>query len=387
MSTPLPPTLPEQTVWINGRFLERKITGVERVARELLNALSKLLDADGIYTIQTDTGLTRRLRFRLIAPLSSQKAVPQSPWSNIPLVHRGRGSGHLWEQTALAWHTRHELLISLCNTGPMLKREHIIFLHDAQPFAIAENFTFAFRTWYKLLFNLAGRTSRAVLTNSHFSKAELVRHTGLPADKITVAWLGADHILQLTPDETILERHQLPRQAYLFAVASLNPNKNFTLVLQALALLGTDAPPCVIAGQRYEKVFEGIAFDESKVTHVGYVTDAELCALYRHANALLFPSFYEGFGLPPVEAMLLGCPAIVSNTSVMPEINADAALYCDPHSPDSLAQAISKLQKNPILREQFRTKGLDRAKTFTWQATAHTILQEITKHIPYPKTE
>jgi glycosyltransferase involved in cell wall biosynthesis len=259
----------------------------------------------------------------------------------------------------------------------MLKRQHMIFLHDAQPFANPENFTFAFRTWYRLLFHMTGRASQTVFTNSQFSKSELVRYLHLSPQKIKVVLLGADHVLKVSPDEGILERHQLGKNTYVFAVASLNPNKNFSLVLRALALMGSEAPTCVIAGQRYDKVFGGIQLDESKVIHVGYVTDAELCALYSNAKALLFPSFYEGFGLPSVEAMLLGCPTIVSQTSVMPEINGDAALYCDPHSAQSLALALRQLDKNPHLGHKLRLKGHERATQFTWNSAAHTLLENI----------
>ena len=113
-----------RTIWINARFLSRPVSGVERVARELLAAVADRLDEDGAWT--TPEG--RRLSFRLIAPASSKA---ESPWPKLRLHRAGLGGGHTWEQTSLLVATRGDWLVSLCNTGPMLKRRHILFLHDA----------------------------------------------------------------------------------------------------------------------------------------------------------------------------------------------------------------------------------------------------------------
>lgn len=359
----------KQTIWINGRFLERQVTGVERVAREMLQALSARLNAQGELEYQG-----KILQFRIMLPAKSQA---DSPWANLAVTRRGRFGGHVWEQTSLLWHTRGDWLVSLCNTGPIFKRNHLLFLHDAQPFAIPQNFTRAFRWWYRVLFSVGGRTAKALLTNSAFSRDELVRHVGLNATKITPAWLGVDHVQRVAPDATILDQHQLKAGEYVFAVASLNPNKNFAAVVQALALLGDKAPPCVISGQRYDKVFGAEALDTSKITHVGYVSDAELYALYQNALCLVFPSFYEGFGLPPVEAMAKGCPAIVSSASVMPEVCGDAALYCNPNDAQTLADAIVQMQTTPQLREELIQKGAARVQLFSWARATDTMLKTL----------
>lgn len=357
------------TIWINGRFLERPITGVERVAREMLQALSTLLDKQGILNKSGQA-----FAFRLIVPASS---TVQSPWDNIPISRAGRGDGHLWEQAALPLHTRGDWLISLCNTGPIFKRKHLLFIHDAQPFAIPQNFKFAFRWWYRILFSTAGRMAKALITNSAYSRDELVRYVGLDTQKITPIWLGVDHVLRTAPDESILQKHQLQAGRYVFAVASLNPNKNFAAVLQAVADLGADAPPCVIAGQRYDKVFGSSTLDSQHITHVGYVSDAELYALYKNALCLVFPSFYEGFGLPPVEAMALSCPAIVSNTSVMPEVCGDAVLYCAPAEVKTLSDGIHRMQTDSALRESLIAKGKERVTLFSWPAATDKLLSTL----------
>jgi glycosyltransferase involved in cell wall biosynthesis len=360
------------TVWINARFLARPVSGVERVARELLAAVAERLDEYGTWT----TPYGRPLSFRLIAPASSKA---ESPWPKLRLHRSGAGGGHAWEQTSLLAATRGGWLVSLCNTGPMLKRRHIIFFHDAQTFAIPENFTWRFRLWYRLLFSVAGRRAAAILTNSDYSRDELVKRVGLDPARISPTWLGVEHVRRVPPDPGVFTKHNLPEAPYLLAVSSVNPNKNFSSVLRALELLGADAPPCVIAGQRYDRVFGQSGLDTRRVTHVGYVSDAELYALYSRAMCLLFPSFYEGFGLPPVEAMALGCPAIVSNTSVLPEICGDAALYCDPAKPETLAAAIGRLRADPGVRADLVARGRERVRLFSWSNGAESLLKVLAR--------
>lgn len=112
---------------------------------------------------------------------------------------------------------------------------------------------------------------------------------------------------------------------------------------------------------------------------MGYVSDAELRALYEHAACFVYPSFYEGFGLPPLEAMACGCPVIVSNAASLPEVCGDAALYCNPCSPEDIAEKISLLMADPRLREDLRQKGLERAKQFTWEKCARETFAIIEK--------
>lgn len=361
----------ETDVWINARFLGRPVTGVERVARELITALAGRLDERG--ACATPRG--RRLRFRLVVPAASRATAP---WSNLELRRTGPGGGHLWEQTGLPAATFGDWLVSLCNTGPIFKRRHVLFLHDAQPFAIPGNFTWKFRLWYRVLFSIGGRMARALLTNSQFSRDELARCVGLAQTRITPMNLGTEHVLRVAPDTAIIGKHGLADTPFFFAVSSVNPNKNFAAVVRALELMGSDAPICVIAGQRYDKVFHNTGLDgQGRVVHVGYVSDAELYALYSKARCLLFPSLYEGFGLPPVEAMALGCPAIVSRTSALPEVCGDAALYCDPARPETLAEAMRRLRDEPGLREDLVSRGRTRARMYSWSRSAETLLDTL----------
>lgn len=359
-----------KVVWINGRFLTRNVSGVERVATELLNELAaNVLDQNG----RVKRGQTC-YEFCLIVPGST---TMQSPWKNIPLVRHGRLKGHLWEQLELPGRVKHDMLLSLCNTGPLFVRNHYLFLHDAQPFAIPQNFSWAFRTWYKIMFWVAGRRAKKVLVNSEFTKRELNHYLGLNIDKMSVCALGGDHVLKYSAYDEPDLKESVAGGEFLLAVSSLNPNKNFKLLTDALGELSDRAPNCVIVGQAGQRHFVQAKIDSAKIKTVGYVSDEELCALYRQAACLVFPSFYEGFGLPPLEAMTLGCPVIVSQTSSMPEVGGDAVVYCDPNDSSSLVSAIKEVFSSEESRKMLSEKGRLRAQKFTWKNCCDSLLNAV----------
>lgn len=358
-----------KTIWFNARFLDRSISGVERVAFEILSALSsEHLDKEGICEINNQL-----VQIKLI---TSSKSEAKSPWNNIELVKRGRLQGHFWEQLELPFYTHGDLLFSLCNTGPIFKRMHIGFLHDAQTFAIPENFSFKFRLWYRLMFWCIAHFSKLVLVNSKFTQTELSDYLNIDSEKFKLCRFGIEHIKK-TEEQTDLTHFNLPTQPFLLAVSSANPNKNFSSVIEAIKHLGEKSPPCVIVGQMNQKHFSQVDFESAKILHLGYVTDAELSALYKETLALIYPSFYEGFGIPPLEAMSHGCPVVLSNASALPETAGEAALYCNPHDHKTIADAILKIQNDNVLRQELITMGLERASTFSWKNAALDIINAI----------
>jgi glycosyltransferase involved in cell wall biosynthesis len=365
-----------KTIWVNGRYLTRKITGVERVAGELLASLSEhFLDPQG----HCDRDGSR-LHFKLAIESDSSFTVPDYAigWE---IKRFGRNKGHAWEQLDLANLPSEDWVLSLCNTGPMLRANHVIFFHDAQVYAIPKNFDWKFRWWYKALLNISGRRSQSILTNSEFSKSELAKYTGIASKKFETILLGCDHMRRIKPEMPLELLTKLNGKPYVLAVSSASPNKNFSSVLKGLELLGSEAPYCVIVGQQYSKVFKESKLNSDRVIEMGYVSDEALAGLYTNAMCLVFPSFYEGFGLPPLEAMLLGCPVIASNCSSLPEVCGAAALYCDPSDPTTIANSISFLVTNPEKVSTMRILSQVHAENFTWKKSATHLLRVLEKSI------
>ena len=207
------------TIWINGRFLSRKVTGVERVAHELLRAL----DENYLDDSASCDFANLRLTFKIAAPTSQEFEIPKRI-GRIPVLIIGSLSGHAWEQWCLSRWAPEDWILNLCNTAPLFRRRQSVFFHDAQVFAIPENFDWKFRLWYRVLLNIAGRRAHNLLTNSRFSQTELSKYTGIDPEKISVVHLGADHMLRLTASIPEEIRAQLPAKPFLLAVSSASPN-------------------------------------------------------------------------------------------------------------------------------------------------------------------
>jgi glycosyltransferase involved in cell wall biosynthesis len=217
------------------------------------------------------------------------------------------------------------------------------------------------------------------LTDSVFSQQELSKCLGIQTDHFTVVPLGGDHMRDVLADDAILQKYALLRNSFLLSVASQSRHKNFARVLQAFKLIGSGFE-LVTVGGNYQKIFqktENLAGNPA-VHNLGYVNDHELKALYENALGFIFPSLYEGFGLPILEAMNCGCPVICSKTASIPEVAGKAALYFDPLNVEDMAQNIRMFLINQDLRSDMQTSGLKQAAAFSWDQAARTTLAELT---------
>lgn len=349
---------------INGRFLQRPVTGVERFAVETLSALDKLLSA----------GALPRLSLVLAVPAGTRPAVS---FQHIPVEEVGRLQGHAWEQIDLPLFCKGRRLINLCNTAPVFKKDQVVVIHDAAVFSVPQAFSASFRLAYKLIHAGLSLVGAKILTVSEFSRQDLAQHLPLKAERITVLPESAEHVLRHQPDPAVLARAGLGARPYILAVSSMAAHKNFRLVLEALNKL--DDPPfdVAIAGGANAKVFgDGGAVGSDRVKWLGRVSDAELRALYEGAMCFVFPSIYEGFGIPPLEAMQCGCPVLAARAASIPEVCGDAAIYFDPQDASGLAQLLLAVAHDVPLRAELKQKGLARAQQFTWSRVAHALANE-----------
>lgn len=348
-------------VFVNGKFTAQRTTGVQRVAHEILRAL--------------DQGAVSR-GWTLLCPPGA--ALPRMHNIAVRAVGPAGAPLHAWEQMVLPIAARRGLLVNLAGGAPALARHQIVLLHDAAVFDHPQAYAPAFRAWYRMLFRLLVRRGDALLTVSAFSQQRLAAALGVPPTHFARLPLGADHLNLIPPDDGVLDAQGLRDTPFVLAVGSANPTKNLLALVQAWGHLSDKAPRLVIAGSTRGRVFaaEGYA-DPPGVVRLGSVDDATLVSLYRHAQFLVFPSRYEGFGLPPLEAMGHGCPVLAARAGSIPEVCGDAVAYLDGLDAPAMAAGIQALLGDPARREQLRLAGLAQAAGRTWAAAAEALARQV----------
>jgi glycosyltransferase involved in cell wall biosynthesis len=366
-------SLPLKTISINGRFLAQPLTGVQRFARELTQALdTKIASGDVPDNL-------RGVAWRLIAPDEAQTDITLQA---IRLERAGSGHGHLWEQTTLAAKTWRDLLVGFGGSGPLLHPDQFTVIHDATIFRHPESFSRSYRLFHALLGRVLTRTAR-IATVSHFSRQELSSIFRVPADGIAVIYNATDHFAGLAPDECILERLKLSGRDFFLLVGTLKPNKNIDFAIRAFEALNAPGQKLVVVGGIHANVFKGGDYgSRGNLIFPGRLSDAEIAALERHATAFIFPSLYEGFGIPPLEAMSQGCPVLASDIPPVREACGDGALYFDPTQSGTLEHAMKAMLVDPGPRERLVADGFANAARFSWLKSADALLNVLAEMQP-----
>lgn len=348
-------------IFVNARFLSEPLTGLQRWGREVLRALDGMIDEGAIDGA--------RWRFVLLTPRPPAADAPR--FRHHELRVGGLLRSHWWEQFELSRRAHGGPLLNFKNTAPIFRREQAVVIHDLQVFARPETHSAGFRAVYRFLLPRAAKRARVLLAVSRSTAAEIEKYFGIPRERVAVTGAGHEHVLATPADGAILLRHRLERHGFLLAVSSLNPNKNFAAILRALKLARL-AVPLAIAGEANPRVFGADALPDGAVM-LGRVGDGELRALYENALGFVFPSFYEGWGLPPGEAMTLGCPVVVSISTSLPEVCGEAAIYCDPADDESIARALTRLVADPQRRDELAALGRAQAAKHHWRGAAERL--------------
>ncbi|AMC36760.1 glycosyltransferase family 4 protein [Janthinobacterium sp. B9-8] len=350
-------------IYINGRFLSQRSTGVQRFSLQLLIAFDLYLDEINDLT-----------EYTLLCPCNAIPPVLK----RIKLKYVGwKIKGHLWEQLVLPFWSSFSILLNFSGAAPLFKIKQFITIHDSALYEHPSAYTALFRLWYKFCFSILKRTSIKIFTVSNFSKERLAYFLKIEEGKVKVLYNACDHMTSLVSDDSILYKFNLKPRTYSLAVGSLNPTKNISKLIEAMEFVNL---PIVIAGGGNSGVFSQVDLnsnENTKIIYTGYITDEMLKSLYENALFFVFPSIYEGFGIPPLEAMSCGCPVVASNSAAIPEVCGDAALYFDPLQPNAIARTMNELSYNNQLREQLILSGNERVKQFKWSNTARMLHCEL----------
>jgi glycosyltransferase involved in cell wall biosynthesis len=294
-----------------------------------------------------------------------------------------------WEQTALPLLVRRhqiDLLHSPHYTRPLiLPCASVVTFHDMTFFLSPSLHVLSKRTFFPLAIRLSARLADGLIAVSESTRQDAIRVLGISPGKITTTTLGVSERFHPITEQTLLakvrRKYALPGRFVLY-LGAIEPRKNLTLLLEAFSRLVKDgiSHDLVVVGQRgwmVDEVFRAVTdlkLDE-RVHFTGYVPTEDLPILYNLSQVFVYPSQYEGFGIPPVEAMACGIPVVATQSSAMTETVGDAGLLAPLGDEIALAEAIRKLVSDPELRHQLRERGLKRAATFTWEQTARATLK------------
>jgi len=341
-------------IYINARFLCQDTTGVQRFATELLKSLS-LFRQDIILLVPSLDDILDKNFFNIF---------------NIQQIVGGKG--HLWEQMTLPWYLKSKgspLLINLCNTAPVFYRNKLSVIHDINFIKFPHSYSWKFKVLYKILIPLIINTSKKILTVSEFSKKELSRYYSVNLEQISVIYNAVSN--DFKPFYGVGNNAS---KNYALAVSSPVFHKNFPRMIDAFLKSNVEIDLNIIGS--FSNTFNNkitTIKNDPRINFLGRVDDEELIRLYQDAKFFIFPSLYEGFGIPPLEAQACGCPVISSNAASLPEVLGESALYFEPNHVNSIKLAIEAINSDIMLREKLITDGFENLKRFSWNKSAQKL--------------
>lgn len=302
---------------IDGRFLGQMSSGVDRYAYNIVLSLDKICAGKDI---------------ELLVP---PQAVNIPEFRNIKVV-KGR-SGKLWMQGVFGLYARRHraVPVTLCNEISMTAPRGIVCLHDVcyaeseELFPQVKDYPPEEVKWFNTIYKRIKRKADKVITVSEFSKERIKDRIGIEDKRITVIGNGWQHFNKIEPDDSVLVKYHLEKGRYFFTVSSPNKNKNVNWVLECAKANPDEI--FVISGKNLDRIIESTQC--KNVIYVGFASDSQIKSLMAGSKAFIFPSYYEGFGIPPLEALSTGCRIIVSDRASLPEIFMDSAVYISPDDP------------------------------------------------------
>jgi glycosyltransferase involved in cell wall biosynthesis len=294
----------------------------------------------------------------------------------------------IWDQIKLPLHVAREridVFLTPYFKAPIFSSSYtVLIINDIMPLLFPEESGLFRRLYFRLMLGIAARRATKIMTISENSRDDIVRIFKVPVDKIKVVHLGIEESFRSseTRIEEIRRKYALPRKFILY-VGNLKPHKNVKGLIEAYEKLPAkmkEEYKLILGAPKSDKYCPGIekTIRERRLIHdilfTGFIEERDLPAVYQMSSLFAFPSLYEGFGFPPLEAMACGCPVVSSNTSSMPEILGEAALFFNPNDIEEMSLVIRQMLEDEKLRNNFRQKGLERAKLFTPEKMTRIII-------------
>ena len=345
---------------INGTFWDRPTTGSGQYLRALLPAL--------------------------------KRRAPDNEYALIAPKPGGSNLAKLWfEQIAFANACRRERAdiahVPYFASPFFPPTRTIVTIHDLIPLLLPAYRSSPLVRAYTRLVAASARRADAVIADSACSQRDIVRHLGIDAARVRVVYLAADARYRPIDDTRAVRSKYALTENYLLYLGGFDQRKNVRVILEAFARLSefhTRGYRLVLAGVRLgedsaffpspQRIARQVGLPDEAIRYIGWVDEEDKPALYSGAAAFLFPSLYEGFGLPPLEAMACGAPVICSNASSLPEVVGDAALQIDPHDASAWADAIRAVLTDDTRRATMRERGIAQSKAFSWDRAADETL-------------
>jgi glycosyltransferase involved in cell wall biosynthesis len=355
----------DKSLIINGRFLCNSMNGIGRFSLEICKQLKRL-----------------GLNFKIVIP----------EWLNydnehgFEIVKYGNFKSHFWEQIDLLRFLKLKkspFLLNLSGLGPIFYKKQIVTIHDLSFYENSKWFSKAYTLFYSYFTPITAKNAIKILTVSYFSKNEIIKYLDVDKRKIEVIYNAVsanidDNFNECTANSVI--KYDLNCK-YILAVSSIDPRKNLQLLIDAFLELNLDNYKLVLVGKTSNHFNVKLKANSRNIIFTGLVSDIDLSMLYKSCEFFVYPSLYEGFGIPPLEAMKNHCAVILSDIPSLREICNDAALYINPNDINDLKNGMLKVIKDPTLKEDLKIKGFSRSNYFKWETSGekvYNIIKDIT---------
>jgi len=344
--------------------------GNETYATNLIEALAEV-DTQNRYTLYVTRQEAIDRYARRWPNVSIRKTLPHTPLIRIPLTL----AAELRRRPVDILHVQY-------TAPPLAPCDTVVMIHDLSFEHIPE--TFKRRSWMQMRITVrrTARSASHILTDSEYSRQDILRTYGLPPERVTTTPLAASSRFKPVNDRQVLDKYGISGD-YILAVGSIQPRKNIARLIRGYTRMLSqhpgNVPRLVIVGKRawlFEDTIRAAAVSSAndKILFTGYVPENDLAALYTGALCFAYPSYFEGFGIPLLEAMRCGAPTITSDRTCFPEVVGDASLIIDPFDEYSIADGLWRMISDAALREQLRSRGFVQSSLFDWRHTARLTL-------------